>query len=112
MELVIIYFFYFIRHRINLNRKFLGIVRSVDISTKKIYLLSTIPMNELRDVNTLAIGTIPLPSAVFLNQHSQIHGSVPYVYNSDDFIGSKQVVQHIFRAETNQNNKPIEIIEE
>lgn len=63
-------------------------------------------------MNVLAIGAIPLPSAVFLNQHRQICGAVAYVYNSDRFVGSKQVVQHIFRAESNRNNKPIQLIEE
>lgn len=91
---------------------FTGIVRSVDHSTNKLYLLSTIPLTELRNVNVLAIGAIPLPSAVFLNQHSQIRGSVPYVYNSDKFIGSKQVAKHIFRAESKSSNKPIQLMEE
>lgn len=90
---------------------FAGIVRSVDVSTNKIYLLSTIPLNELCNVNALAIGAIPLPSAIFLNQHSQIHGTVPYVYNTDMFVGSKQVAQHIFRSETNRKNKPIELMD-
>lgn len=89
-----------------------GIVRSVDIHTNKLYLLSTIPIDELRHVNVLAIGAIPLPSAVFLNQHSQIRGAVPFVYNSDNFVGSKQVARHIFRAESKSNNKPIQLMEE
>ncbi|XP_031618492.1 polynucleotide 5'-hydroxyl-kinase NOL9 [Contarinia nasturtii] len=90
----------------------IGIVRSVDASTNKVYLISTIPLDELRMVNVLAIGAIPLPSAVFLNQHSQIRGAVPYVYNSDKFVGSKQVAQHIFRAESKSSNKPIQLIED
>lgn len=89
-----------------------GIVRSVDATTNKLYLLSTIPLTELCSVNVLAIGAIPLPTAVFLNQHSQIRGAVPYVYNSDRFVGSKQVAHHIFRAESNRNNKPIKLMEE
>lgn len=89
-----------------------GIVRSVDAQTKKLYLLSTIPLAEMQHVNVLAIGAIPLPSAVFLNQHMQVRGAVPYVYNSDNFIGSKQVAQHIFRAESKSNNKPIQLMED
>lgn len=89
-----------------------GVVRSVDATTNKLYLLSTIPLTELRNVNVLAIGAIPLPTAVFLNQHNQIRGAVPYVYNSHNFVGSKQVVHHIFRAESNRNNKPIKLMEE
>lgn len=89
-----------------------GIVRSVDASTNKVYLISTIPLAELKTVNVLAIGAIPLPSAVFLNQHSQIRGAVPYVYNSDKFVGSKQVAQHIFRAESKSANKPIQLMED
>lgn len=88
-----------------------GIVRSVDAQTRKLYLLSTISLAEMQHVNVLAIGAIPLPSAVFLNQHMQVRGAVPYVYNSDNFIGSKQVAQHIFRAESKSNNKPIKLME-
>lgn len=90
----------------------LGIVRSVDAQTRKLYLLSTISLAEMQHVNVLAIGAIPLPSAVFLNQHMQVRGAVPYVYNSDNFIGSKQVAQHIFRAESKSNNKPIKLMED
>lgn len=90
---------------------FVGIVRSVDAETNKLYLLSTIPLNELQNVNVLSIGVIPLPSAVFLNQHLQIRGAVPYVYNSNNFVGSKQVVQHIFRAERRSNNNQIQLME-
>lgn len=69
-------------------------------------------MTELSNVNALAIGAIPLPSAVFLNQHSQVRGSVPYVYNTDNFVGSKQVAHHIFRSEGNRKNKQIELMED
>lgn len=74
-------------------------------------MLSSIPIEELAKVNVLAIGAIPLPSAVLLNQHGQVRGTVPYVYNSDGFVGSKQVAQHIFRSEKNRKNNPIELVE-
>lgn len=90
----------------------LGIVRAVDSITKKLYLVSAIPLNELCHVNALVLAAIPLPSAVFLNQHSQIRGTVPYVYNTDNFVGSKQVAQHFYRSETNRKNKPIELMED
>lgn len=91
---------------------FSGIVRSVDAQTNKLYLISTISLADLCVVNVLAICAIPLPSAVYLNQHIQIRGEVPFVYNSNNFVGSKQVAQHIFRAERRSNNKPIQLMED
>lgn len=90
----------------------IGIVRSVDAQTDKLYLIPAIPSDELQNVNVLAIGAIPLPSAIFLNQHSQIRGSVPYVYNSDKFVGSKQVVHHIYRPEGSRKQMPTELMDE
>lgn len=84
---------------------FSGIVRSVDKTTEKLYVVATIPLAEMSAVNALAIGGIALPSAILLNQHNHIRGMVPYVYNSDNFIGSKQVVHHQFRSTGNPKRK-------
>lgn len=85
---------------------FSGIVRAVDVIANKLYLLSSIPLADLHHVDTLAVCAIPLHSSVLLNQHSAVKGFVPYVYNTDDFIGSKQVAQHIFRPEKKRRTRP------
>lgn len=89
-----------------------GIVRGIDLTTEKLYLLSSIPFEELQNVNVLAIGAIPLPTAVLLNQHTHIRGTIPYVYNTDSFVGSKQVSQHIRRSNKNTINNHIVIMDE
>lgn len=74
-------------------------VRAVDKLLGKVYLLSSITAEELVNVNSLALCAIPLPSAVLLNQHSLVRGAVPFVYNSDGFVGSKQIAQHVYKPE-------------
>jgi len=52
----------------------------------------------MKDVNTLAIGTTPIPSSIILIQSSSVQGKVPYVYNGKDFIGSKHV-QNVYKSD-------------
>lgn len=63
------------------------------------YLVSSVSAEDLKQVNALAIGTIPLPSAVLLHQHNMVRGSVPFVYNTDSFVGSKRVARHVYKPE-------------
>lgn len=76
-----------------------GIVRAVDKISGKIFLVSSVDGCDLKDVNALAICAIPLPSAVLLNQHSLVRGTVPFVYNTDSFVGSKQVAQRVYKPQ-------------
>lgn len=78
---------------------FAGIVRAVNKTTNDIYLVSSVGLQDLANVNALALSAIPLPSAVLLNQHSLVRGHVPFVYNTDDFVGSKQVAQHVYKVQ-------------
>lgn len=76
-----------------------GIVRSVELGNNKVYLLPSIPAVDLQYVNTLAVCSIPLPTAILINQSAKIAGCVPYVYSSDNFIGSKQIVPITYRPD-------------
>lgn len=72
------------------------------------YLLPSIPAVDLQYVNALAICSIPLPTAILINQSSKITGGVPYVCSSDNFIGSKQIVPITYRPDkqlTKNNTK-------
>lgn len=60
----------------------IGIVRGVD-KNNNVYLLQSLPDNQLADVNVLAICSSSLPNAAFLRQSARIQGSIPYLYNID-----------------------------
>lgn len=79
--------------------QFSGIVRAVNKLTNDVYLVSSVGLQDLVNVNALAFSAIPLPSAVLLNQHSLVRGYVPFVYNTDNFVGSKQVAQHVYKVQ-------------
>lgn len=80
-----------------------GLVRAVNKLTQKVYLVSSLAPDQLARVNALALGAIPLPSAVLLHQHGLVRGSIPFVYNTDRFVGSKQVGQHVYKPAGNFN---------
>lgn len=74
-----------------------GIIRAIDSTTNKIYLLPSIEMDKLVNVQALAVCNIPLPTSAILNHSTRVKGNVPYVYNTDDFLGSKQIVPITYR---------------
>lgn len=90
---------------------FSGIVRAVDVDADKVYLLSSIPPEELQHVNTLAVCNIPLPTSLVLNQSSRVKGAAPYVYNTDAFVGSKQIVPISYRPEKFMSNKHVKLVD-
>ncbi|XP_060115306.1 polynucleotide 5'-hydroxyl-kinase NOL9 [Heteronotia binoei] len=55
-----------------------GIVRGVDMDKKLYHILTPVAPENLRLVNCLLIGNIPVPNCVFLNQLG-IEGEIPYV---------------------------------
>ncbi|KAJ6619976.1 hypothetical protein Bhyg_17204 [Pseudolycoriella hygida] len=85
----------------------IGIVRSVETASDKIYLLPAITKMELRSVNVIAICNIPLPPSLLLSQSSRIGERIPYVYSSDIFIGSKKSVPNSCRPEKRMPNNHI-----
>ncbi|XP_058832500.1 polynucleotide 5'-hydroxyl-kinase NOL9 [Topomyia yanbarensis] len=58
----------------------IGIVRGVD-KNNNVYLLQSLPPEELAEVTVLAICSSSLPNAIFLRQSARVQGSIPYVYN-------------------------------
>ncbi|XP_039447800.1 polynucleotide 5'-hydroxyl-kinase NOL9 [Culex pipiens pallens] len=58
----------------------IGIVRGVD-KQGNVYLLHSLPGEELADVTVLAICSSSLPNAAFLRQSARVQGAIPYVYN-------------------------------
>lgn len=86
-------------------RSYIGLVRAVDRASNSIYQVSSVDSSDLAQINALAICAIPLPSAVLLHQHSLVRGSVPFVYNTDSFHGSKQVVQRVYKPQGRTPNK-------
>lgn len=87
-----------------------GIVRSVETASDKIYLLPAINKTELHHVNVIAICNVPLPPALLLNQSSRIGGRIPYVYSSDNFVGSKKNVPNSCRPEKRMSNHHITLV--
>lgn len=55
-----------------------GIVRGIDMDSRKLYLLTPVAPSNLKSVNCLALGAINLPSCVFLSP-PKVVGFVPYV---------------------------------
>uniref|UniRef100_A0A1Q3EYP7 Polynucleotide 5'-hydroxyl-kinase NOL9 n=1 Tax=Culex tarsalis TaxID=7177 RepID=A0A1Q3EYP7_CULTA len=58
----------------------IGIVRGVD-KQGNVYLLHSLPGEELAEVGVLAICSGSLPNAAFLRQSARVQGAIPYVYN-------------------------------
>lgn len=58
----------------------IGIVRGVD-KQGNVYLLHSLPGEELAEVTVLAICSSSLPNAAFLRQSARVQGAIPYVYN-------------------------------
>ncbi|XP_066493635.1 polynucleotide 5'-hydroxyl-kinase NOL9 isoform X1 [Tiliqua scincoides] len=82
-----------------------GIVRGVDMEKKLYYVLTPVAPENLRQVNCLLIGNIPIPNCVFLNQLG-IEGEMPYVtseYNYDvSGAGKLKLKKHLKRREHNR----------
>ncbi|KAF7236183.1 Polynucleotide 5'-hydroxyl-kinase NOL9 [Varanus komodoensis] len=79
-----------------------GIVRGVDVDKKHYYLLTPVAPENLRLVNCLLIGSIPIPNCIFLNQMGT-EGEIPYVtseYNYDiSGAGKLKIKKHLKRRE-------------
>lgn len=82
-----------------INNSSVAVVRCVDRAAGRVYLLPNIGPHQMTHVNTLAICNIPMPTSLLLNQSGRTTGPVPFVYNTDDFVGSKQIVQITYRPE-------------
>ncbi|XP_053137036.1 polynucleotide 5'-hydroxyl-kinase NOL9 [Hemicordylus capensis] len=82
-----------------------GIVRGIDMDKKRYYILTPVAPENLRRVNCLLIGSIPIPNCIFLNQPG-IEGEIPYVtsqYNYDiSGAGKLKLKKHLKRREHNQ----------
>lgn len=76
-----------------------GIVRAVDHDTNRVYLLPAVSAAQLAATNALAVCTTPLPTSLLTNHNRRVAGRVPYVYSTDDFIGSKHVVRISYRPD-------------
>ncbi|XP_059621154.1 polynucleotide 5'-hydroxyl-kinase NOL9 isoform X2 [Phlebotomus argentipes] len=76
----------------------IGIVRGIDETLQTVYLLPSTRQNLIK-VNTLAICHITLPPLLILNQSSVVQDDVPFIYNTDEGIGSRNVVSRAFRPE-------------
>ncbi|XP_055535914.1 polynucleotide 5'-hydroxyl-kinase NOL9 isoform X2 [Wyeomyia smithii] len=57
-----------------------GIVRGVD-KNNHVFLLQSLPPEQLAEITVLAICSSSLPNAIFLRQSTRIQGSIPYVFN-------------------------------
>ncbi|XP_028596322.2 polynucleotide 5'-hydroxyl-kinase NOL9 isoform X3 [Podarcis muralis] len=79
-----------------------GIVRGVDTDKKLYHILTPVAPQNLRFVNCLLIGSIPIPNCIFLNQVG-IEGEIPYVtseYNYDiSGAGKLKLKKHLKRRE-------------
>lgn len=62
----------------NVPLTILGVIRGVDMDTKKLFLITPIPAERLRQVNCLVMGIVQLPACVVLNPVGTV-GHVPYV---------------------------------
>ncbi|CAI5782667.1 CLP1_P domain-containing protein [Podarcis lilfordi] len=82
-----------------------GIVRGVDTDKKLYHILTPVAPQNLRFVNCLLIGSIPIPNCIFLNQVG-IEGEIPYVtseYNYDiSGAGKLKLKKHLKRREHTQ----------
>ncbi|XP_053256427.1 polynucleotide 5'-hydroxyl-kinase NOL9 isoform X3 [Podarcis raffonei] len=82
-----------------------GIVRGVDRDKKLYHILTPVAPQNLRFVNCLLIGSIPIPNCIFLNQVG-IEGDIPYVtseYNYDiSGAGKLKLKKHLKRREHTQ----------
>ncbi|XP_063001270.1 polynucleotide 5'-hydroxyl-kinase NOL9 isoform X1 [Elgaria multicarinata webbii] len=79
-----------------------GIVRGVDMDKRLYYILTPVAPENLRLVNCLLIGNIPIPNCIFLSQVG-IEGEIPYVtseYNYDiSGAGKLKMKKHLKRRE-------------
>uniref|UniRef100_A0ACB8EDR0 Uncharacterized protein n=2 Tax=Sphaerodactylus townsendi TaxID=933632 RepID=A0ACB8EDR0_9SAUR len=79
-----------------------GIVRGVDMEKKLYHILTPVAPENLRFVNCLLIGNIPVPNCVFLNQPG-IEGEIPYVTSEYNYrisgAGKLKQKKHLKRRE-------------
>lgn len=61
-----------------------GIVRGIDAESKQLYILTPVIPSILIDVNCLVLGSICLPSSIYLNPPKE-PGHVPYVISSGSY---------------------------
>lgn len=67
-----------------------ALVRSVDKEAQKVYLVTGMPTRNLKNVNCLALTSIPLPFSLLTTQHAAVTGTatVPYICQA----GSKSIL--------------------
>ncbi|XP_077168880.1 polynucleotide 5'-hydroxyl-kinase NOL9 [Paroedura picta] len=79
-----------------------GIVRGVDMDKKLYHILTPVAPENLRSVNCLLIGNIPIPNCVFLNQPG-IEGEIPYITSEYNYgilgAGKLKMKKHLKRRE-------------
>lgn len=66
-------------------------MRAIDI--KKLYLLPAMSYDKLSEVNSLALGEMPLPTSLFTNQGPRVCNMAAYLYNTIDAKTSKSIKQ-------------------
>ncbi|XP_065369461.1 polynucleotide 5'-hydroxyl-kinase NOL9 [Calliphora vicina] len=71
----------------------IGVVRAVDLHVQQLYLIPAIPYTQLKEINCVAIGEMPLPSSLFTNQGSTVKNTAPFVYNTIAANASKAIKQ-------------------
>ncbi|ELT95693.1 hypothetical protein CAPTEDRAFT_197373, partial [Capitella teleta] len=70
-----------------------GLVRAIDPSQKKLYLVTPLPLEVLKSkVNCLLLGALSIPTDIILNQ--KLGRSVPYVDRPKDAVGSSSIKRH------------------
>jgi hypothetical protein len=64
---------------IQVESKGFGIIRGIDMKNRLFYILTSLPLDQLRDVNCLTCGAITLPNGVFMSKISNNVSQIPYV---------------------------------
>ncbi|XP_023299363.2 MATH and LRR domain-containing protein PFE0570w [Lucilia cuprina] len=71
----------------------IGVVRAIDFHVQQVYLIPALPYNQLKEVNCLALGEMPLPTSIFTNQGWRVKNTAPFVYNTIAANASKAIKQ-------------------
>ncbi|KAM7342021.1 uncharacterized protein ACRADG_009585 [Cochliomyia hominivorax] len=71
----------------------IGVVRAVDLHIQQLYLIPAVAHSQLKEVNCVALGEMPLPTSLFTNQGSKVKNIAPFVYNTVAANASKAIKQ-------------------
>ncbi|XP_037820767.1 polynucleotide 5'-hydroxyl-kinase NOL9 [Lucilia sericata] len=71
----------------------IGVVRAIDFHVQQLYLIPAVPYNQLKQVNCVALGEMPLPTSLFTNQGCRVNNTAPFVYNTIAANASKAIKQ-------------------